>query len=78
MKGGSFTIATDCSLQQVTMDDVGWNPAEFTRCDFTKAKLNISTGSYTKAVHCIFHQADCQGANFDAQNSSRRISAKRT
>ena len=46
MTAGSFSNAEDCSLKNVTMNDLRWNPAVFVRCDFSGAKLNIDTGIY--------------------------------
>lgn len=62
---GSFSQAEDCSLKNVTMDDVRWNPAEFTRCDFTGSKLKIRTGSYTTARECTFKKAELIEADLD-------------
>ena len=69
---GSFNNAEDCSLQNVTMEETRWNPAVFTRCDFTGAKLNIRIGMYTVAKDCIFHKADCSGSHLER---SRFVSA---
>lgn len=65
MTDGSFTNATDCSLRNVTMNDIRWNPAKFVRCDFTGATLAIPTGSHTTAIDCNFSKADMHGSDLD-------------
>jgi uncharacterized protein YjbI with pentapeptide repeats len=65
MDGGSFSNAEDCSLKNVTVNDPDWNRAEFVRCDFSGAKLNIQTCSYMAARGCSFKKADLSGSNLD-------------
>jgi uncharacterized protein YjbI with pentapeptide repeats len=62
---GIFQAAEDCSLKNVTMTRVRWNPAEFVRCDFTGATLGIECGSYTRATACVFRKVDFTGADLD-------------
>jgi uncharacterized protein YjbI with pentapeptide repeats len=65
MSDGSFQHAEDCSLKNVIMNDVRWNPAEFARCDFSGAALHIRTGSYTRTIDCKFRKADLSEADLD-------------
>jgi uncharacterized protein YjbI with pentapeptide repeats len=64
-KDGSFSNAHNCSLKQVTMNDVRWNPAVFANCDFSGARLAIETGSHTTANGCTFEKADFHEAELE-------------
>ena len=65
LTNGSLTNATDCSFKNVLMDKVRWNPAEFTRCDFSGAVLKIDCGSFTTAKDCSFKKADLSNGDLD-------------
>lgn len=62
---GGFSEAEDCSLTRITMNRTRWNPAQFIRCDFSGAKLDIDIGSYTTATDCVFKNADLSGGRLE-------------
>lgn len=65
--GGYFGGGTGCSLKNVTMEEVRWNPARFENCDFTGSKLHLEHGIYTHTTLCVF--ASCEMPAVELQES---------
>jgi uncharacterized protein YjbI with pentapeptide repeats len=61
----------DCTLPRADLTGSAIDPAEYTRCDFTGARLRRVTGPSTQAVECVFKGADLREADLHESEFTR-------